>query len=196
MTTPSSRTFPTAGLSPIDVYNQQVRPSAYFEHVVSDDGTERHNVELVSTATMASAGNYVNLNVVTTTAGTAAAWVSSIYAKVIQGSTKNVNGYLCAAEFELVNSAANESANFVLVLNSNNSGANPSGQRAFIAVRDYGTSDCDALFWFGQEIEDDVGTKSATALFSTNVATVATHHLRIVVGGTPYFIMLTNTAAT
>jgi hypothetical protein len=191
-----ARTFPTAGQSPIDAYNTQVRPSMYIEHVVTDDGTERHNVEFVSTPTMASGGNYVNLNVTTTTAGTGAAWVSSIFARITQGSTKNVNGYLCAAEFELVNSAANESANFVLVLNSNNSGANPSTQRAFIAIRDYGTSDCDALFWLGPEIEADVGTKSGTALFSTNVATEATHHLRIVINATPYYIMLTNTAAT
>jgi len=192
-----ARTFPTAGVSPIDVYNTQVRPGAYFEHVVTDDGTERHNVEVVSTPTMASAGNYVGLNVVVTTAGTAASWVSGIYSKVVQGSTKNVNGYLCAAEFELTNSAANESANFVIVLNSTNTGANPSGQKAYIALRDYGTAaNSMALLWLGSEIEAAVGAKSATALFSTNVATVATHHLRIVVNATPYYIMLTNTAAT
>jgi len=191
-----ARTFPTAGQSPIDAYNTQVRPSVYIEHVVTDDGTERHNVELVSTATMASGGNYVNLNITTTTAGTAAAWVSGIYSKITQGSTKNVNGYFCAAEFELVNSAANESANFVLVLNASNSGANVSGQSAFIAFREYGSTARRDLFWLGTEIEDAVGTKSATTLFSTNVATVATHHLRITVGATPYYIMLTNTAAT
>jgi hypothetical protein len=193
----AERTLPTAGVSPIDVYNTAVRPGAYFEHVVTDDGTERHNVEVVSTPTMASGGNYVGLNVVVTTAGTAAAWVSGIYSKVIQGATKNVNGYLCAAEFEMVNSAANESANFVIVLNSSNTGANPSSNKAYIALRDYGTAaNANAVFWLGPEIEAAVGTKSATALFSTNVATTATHHLRIVVNSTPYYIMLTNTAAT
>jgi hypothetical protein len=191
-----ARTLPTAGLSPIDVYNTAVRPGGYFEHVVTDDGTERHNVEMVATPTMASGGNYVNLNLTTTTAGTAAAWVSGLYSKITQGSTKNVNGYFCAAEFELVNSAANESANFVMVLNSNNSGANPSTERAYLALRDYGSSDCEAFLWLGPEIEAAVGAKSATTLFSTNVATVATHHLRIVINATPYFIMLTNTAAT
>ena len=192
-----ARTLPTAGVSPIDVYSTAVRPCAYFEHTVTDDGTERHAVEIVSTATMASAGSYVGLNIVTTTAGTAASWVAPLYCKVVQGSTKNVNGYLCAAEFELSNTAANESANFVIVLNSTNSGANASGEKAYIALRDYGTAtNAMAAFWLGPEIETAVGTKSATALFSTNVATVATHHLRIVVNATPYFIMLTNTAAT
>ena len=193
----AARTLPTAGVSPIDVYSTAVRPCAYFEHTVTDDGTERHAMEIVSTATMASAGNYAGLNIVVTTAGTAASWVSGLFCKVVQGSTKNVNGYLCAAEFEMTNSAANESSNFVIVLNSSNTGVNPSGHKAYIALRDYGTAAlANAFLWLGDEIETAVGTKSATALFSTNVATTATHHLRIVVNATPYYIMLTNTAAT
>ncbi len=189
-----ARTFPTVGVSPIDAYSTDVRPTAYFEHVITDDGTERHNVELVATPTMISGGNYVNLNVVTTLAGTAAAWVSSIYAKIIQGTTKRVNGYLCAAELEVINTNTNVSDWFVLVLNGNST---TNGQHsAYIACRSYGTAVLGNLFWLDDTIEAAVGTKSASSLFSTNVATVATHHIKVMIGATAYFIMLTNTAAT
>lgn len=183
----TARTLPTAGVSPIDVYNTAVRPGGYFEHVVTDDGTERHNVEMVSTPTMASAGNYVNLNVTTTTAGTAAAWVSSIYAKITQGSTKNVNGYFCAAELELVNSAANVSDNFVLVLNYQNNGSGRGSHESYIALRDYGSLAANSLLWIG---DSTIGSNVTTSLVSTSTSDVtATHCVRFLVGSTPLWFI-------
>lgn len=186
----AARTFPTAGLSPIDAYSTAVRPTAYFEHVITDDGTERHNVELVATPTMASGGNYVNLNVVTTTAGTAASWVSSIYAKITQGSTKNVNGYFCAAEFELVNAAANVSDNFVMVLNYQNNGAARGSHESYIALRDYGSLAANSFLWLG---DATIGTNSTTVLISSTGAKTHSHSIRIIVGSTAYWLMCTST---
>ena len=183
------RTLPTAGMSPIDVYSTAVRPCGYFEHVFTDDGTERHTIEVVSTATMASGGNYAGLNIVVTTGGTAATWVSPLYCKVVQGSTKNVNGYLCAAEFEMTNSAANESANAVIVLNSSNSGANKNAQSAFIFLRDYGSSQCQNFLWIA---DSTMGSGSATSLVSSKTSAAVSHTLKIYIGSTPYWIMLSN----
>lgn len=187
------RTFPTAGLSPIDVYNTAVRPSGYFEHVVTDDGTERHNIELVAVPTMASGGNYVNLNLVTTTAGAAATWVASLYAKVVQGSIKNVNGYFCAAELELVNSAANVSDNFVLVLNYQNNGAQRGSHESYIALRNYGSLAANSLFWFGEA--SLLGTVSATTLVSTSADKAATHLIRCMLPDGTVLRLLATTAA-
>lgn len=185
-----ARTFPTAGLSPIDVYNTQVRPGVYVEHVVTDDGTERHSVELVSTATMASGGNYVNLNVVTTTGGTAGSWVSSIYAKITQGTTKNVNGYFCAAEFEIVNGAANVSDNFCLVLNYQNNGSGRGSHESYIAIRDYGSLAATSLLWIA---DSTIGTNVTTSLMSTSTSDVTvTHCVRFYAGSTPYWFLVSS----
>jgi len=183
------RTLPTAGMSPIDVYSTAVRPCGYFEHVFTDDGTERHTIEIVSTATMASGGNYAGLNIAVTTAGTAATWVSPLYCKVTQGTTKNVNGYLCAAEFEVVNGAANVSDNFVLVLNYQNNGSGHGSHESYIALRDYGSLAANSFLWIA---DATVASGDATALVSSKTSAAVSHTLRIIVGSTNYWIMLSN----
>lgn len=154
---------------------------------------EVHGMELDYTGTLSSGDSLVGLNVATTTAGTAGTWVSGIYAKVIQGATKNVNGYLCAAEFETINSANNVSDNFVLVLNSNNSGGQRGQHESYIALRSYGSLAANSFLW----IEDQTigADNDTTSLVAANNPTAATHTLRIIIDDTAYYIMLCNAAS-
>jgi hypothetical protein len=158
--------------------------------------TAMYGWSLNYTGTAVSGANMVGLNVAVTTGGTAATWISGIFVSVTQGSTKNVNGYLSAAEFELTSGCAASSAMFTLVLNfSDNSLGNVNSQRAWIALREYGTYAPPALFWLGQEIVAAVGATSNSAFFTTTAAayeTQASHAIRIIAGNanTPYWIPL------
>jgi len=154
--------------------------------------TELHAWELNYTATNISGANMVGLNIAMTTAGTAAAWNSAIYAKVTQGTTKNVNGYISVAEFELINSNTNVSDWFVLVLNANST--TMGSHSSYIALRDYGTTDLNSFLWFP---DHTVGTNSSTVLVSTGADATATTYMRVIgPSGTPYWILMTTTAPT
>ena len=194
-----ARTFPTAGLSPIDVYNIAVRPSAYFEHVITDDGTERHNVELVSTVVMASGGGYVGLNVLLTTTGTAASWVSPSYFKFTQAS-KTVNGYFCAAEFETASTAVSASDHAVIVLNATNTHTGSVPVSPYILLRDYGGTHADALVRiYGDSGQGDTSTFSASALVTSTQAAFEADcdsAIRCMSGSTPIWILCSTTAPT
>ena len=191
-----ARTFPTAGLSPVDVYTEEVRPCAYFQHVVTLDSTERHNVELVSTATFASGYSHVGLNIVENAAGTAGAWMAGIFVNTVQDSTKRIDGYLCAGEFQLYNAANNASAMSVLTLNWWNTSSTPGvpggSTQAYIQLRDYssGTKCCN-LFEF---TDATIGTLSSTALLSTNTAAAATHSIRFTIANVRYHILCSSAA--
>jgi len=150
---------------------------------------EKHGMSVVVTGTMASGTGMVGGNFAVTTAGTAAAWVSGIYAKVTQGATKNVNGYISGAEFEVINTAANVSDWFVLVLNANSS--YNGSHSSYIALRDYGGTALNSMFWFG---DASIGSASDTALLSTVSGQTHSHALRFIVSGTPYWVECTNIA--
>lgn len=188
-----ARTLPTAGVSPLDVYLTELRPCGYFEHVVTIATTELHALDVVAVPTCVSGSNYVGGNFQVAPLGTAASWVSGIYAKVTQSSTKSVNGYISAAEFEVVNAADNVSDWFVLVLNASNSGANPGTHASYIALRDYGSTDIQSLLWVSTD--HTIGTKSDTALM-TSFADGAhiSHAIRIIAGATPYWILCSSQA--
>jgi len=192
----AERSLPTVGMSPIDVYNTQLIPGAYFQHVVDLDSTERHNVEVVSTATFASGESHVGLNIVENAAGTAGAWMSGIFVNAVQDSTKRINGYLCAGEFQLSNAADNASAMSVLTLNwvntSSSPGAPGGSTQAYIQLRDYSSgTPCSALFEF---TDITVGSADATSLIcEMGSATTASHVIRITVKNTPYWILMDST---
>lgn len=151
---------------------------------------ERHTVSVVSSGTLASGAGLVGVNIAVTTAGTAGTWVSGIYAKVTQGATKNVNGYLCGAEFEVINTANNVSDNFVLVLNSNNSGGQRGQHESYIALRSYGSLAANSFLW----IEDQtIGTNNTAVLISSTGAKTHSHSIRIIVDDTAYWLMVTST---
>jgi hypothetical protein len=165
--------------------------------------TEDHAIEINHTGTQISAGGCVGLNIVETTAGTAGAWSCGIYAKVVEGTTKNVNGYLNAAEFELsVAGTYNPSDMCVMALNStitNTAMANCS-HPAYIYLRDYGTdggtyggsTSMKNLFWFGDQTISG-SDQDAAALLAPNTIATSTHTIRFLIGSTPYYIMCANT---
>ena len=154
--------------------------------------TELHAWELNYTATNISGANMVGLNIAMTTAGTAAAWNSAIYAKITQSTTKNVNGYLSVAEFELINSNTNVSDWFVLVLNANSTTVG--SHSSYVALRTYGTLDLNSLLWFP---DHTVETNDTTVLVSTGADATATTYMRVIgPSATPYWIMMTTTGPT
>jgi hypothetical protein len=176
------------------LYAEHVAHGAYYD---IDHGTisgEEHGIDVVHTGTLSSGDGMVGLNVVTTTAGTAGAWASGGYIKVLQGSTKNVNGYLSALELELTNSAANVSDEFVLVLNMSNSGANRGQHESYIALRDYGSTDANSFLWVSSD--HTIGTKSDTSLMTTFAdGAHITHAIRILgPDATPYWMLCSSTA--
>lgn len=197
MTTPIDRTLPNAGMSPIDGYIKDDRPAGFFEQIVTlPNTTEVNCVKVVGTPTMISAGNYAGLRVEVAPVGTAGGWAAGIYSKVTQDSTKRINGYLCAGEFELINSADNASAMAVLTLNWNNSSSSPGvpggSTQAYIQLRDYSSgTPCSALFEF---TDITVGSADATSLIcEMGSATSASHVIRITVKNTPYWILMDST---
>lgn len=188
-----ARTFPTAGQSPVDVYNTQVRPCAYFEHVVTLDSTERHAMEIVGTATYASGYSHVGLNIVETAAGSNGAWHAGIFVNAVQSSTKSIDGYLCAGEFQLQNGADNASAMSVLTLNwlntSSTPGAPGGSTQAFIQIRDYSSgTPCSNLF----EFTDATASASDNVIFATQSAAAVSHVVKFTVKNTAYWLMVSD----
>ena len=174
-----ARTFPTIGVSPIDVYNTQVRPGAYFEHVVTLDGTARYNVQLVGTPTFNQTGDYANLWVETTPAGTLGTWASSIFAKITQ-TVESVDGYICAAEFEVNKSGSITNRIYgIIVLNNGNNIAGAQSFSAFIMCREYGSNVLNALVKFGDNASYSA-TASTTVVVSAATDGVATHKVRFI----------------
>lgn len=150
---------------------------------------EEHGIEINYTGTMASSSGAVALNIAMTTAGTAGAWACGIFAKVIEGATKNVNGYLNAAEFELQVAATNPSDYCVMALNSIIT-TSLCSHPAYMYMRDYGTTAMQNLFWFADQA---VGTTSKTVLLSSTSDLAASHTIRFLISGTPYWILCNST---
>ena len=156
-----------------------------FIHAVSG---EEHGTSLAVAGVLSSGDSLVGLNVAVTPTGTAGSWVSGIYAKVTQGSTKAVNGYISGAELEVINTADNVSDNFVLVLNSNSSGNQRGQHESYIALRSYGTKAANSFIW----IEDQTigADNDVTSLIAANNPTAATHTLRFICDDTAYYLMV------
>ena len=149
---------------------------------------EVHGLDVAWTGTLSSGDAIVGGNFAVTTAGTAGVWASGIYAKVTQGTTKNVNGYISGAEFEVINANTNVSDWFPLVLNANST--TNSSHSSYIALRDYGSTALNSLLWFG---DASVASQSDSALISSvQNDHASTHTIRIIIGETPYWILLSN----
>jgi len=162
---------------------------------------EKHLSDFAFSGSLTSGLYLVAQNIVLTTAGTAGSWACGLYVKTVEGTTKNVNGYLNAAEFELsVAGTYSPSDMCVLALNStltNTAMANCS-HPAYIFLRDYGTAGGAALgatsmnnlFWFGDQT---IGADNdATSLLAANSIAISTHTIRFLIGNTPYYIMCAN----
>ena len=192
-----ARTFPTAGQSPVDVYNTQLRPGAYIEHVVTLTGAERHGMEVVATPTMTiAADNYVALNVTTTLAGTLGTWASSIYAKITQ-TVAAIDGYICAAEFEVSKTGSYTNRQYgIIVLNNANSMSGSQSSSAFIVCHEYGSNVLNALVKFADNASYSA-TASTAVVVSAAADGAATHKVRCIVNisgvATPFWLLATTT---
>lgn len=157
-----------------------------------DSGTissEEHGLGLTYTGVLSSGDSMVGGNFAVTPTGTAGQWVSGIFAKVTQGSTKAVNGYISGAEFEINNTAASPSQMHVLSLNMNNTGAK--NNHSFIQFHNYGSTGVEYLLKLC-ESGISIATTDDAALVSTVTADPAcTHQIRINVAGTLMWLMCT-----
>ena len=160
--------------------------------------SEEHALGITATGTMSSGDGFVGLNVVATASGSAAAWVSGLYVKATQAS-KAVNGYICAAEFELASTALNPSAHAVLVLNMTNTHTGAAEPSPYILLREYGTgryADC-----FVRIFNDtgQAGTTDATKLITTvsnGYEANCDYAIRCMLGTTPIWLLASSTAAS
>jgi hypothetical protein len=154
---------------------------------------EEHMWDIAYNSTMASGSGAVAHNIVHTTGGSAGAWACGIYAKVVQATSKKVNGYLNAAEFETTISGSYNCSDYcVLALNSTftNTGGAVS-HPAFIYFRDYGTADkTNLLFWIA---DNTIATTDGTKLVTTSAGKTHSHSIGIQVGATKLWLMCTST---
>ena len=158
---------------------------------------ELHGVDVAYTGTQASGGNLVALNVAHTTAGTAGTWSGAVYAKITQGTTKNVTGYLTAAEFEVVNSCATSGMWWVLTLNANNKAAAQAGS-GYIVLRDYGSTPTNVFLSLYDQTSFDTTSAKTSLLFTKASPTIAEINVAIRctydTAGTPFWLLGTRTA--
>ena len=171
-----------------------------FDMAVGTITTEAHGVDITATGTLASNKGLVGLNVKATAAGTAGAWLSGLFVNATQAS-KMVNGYLCAAEFELTSTASGASDNSVIVLNSvrNHTGSAPACD-PYITLREYGTTYGNVfLRVFGDTGQGGTGTFSASALITSAQNAYEAEcnaAIRCMSGSTPVWILCSTTAPT
>lgn len=182
---------------PYAIYSSgAARKAAYYNVDLGTVTSEEHAWSLATTGTLSSGDSIVGANIVLTTGGTAGTWASALYAKTIQGTTKNVNGYLCAAEFELATGSVTGalSDNFVVVLNYNN--ADPDltsvSHHGYFQLHSYGATDPLYLF----DIQDfSIGAKSDTDMLTTFAdGAHISHAIHIKIGTTPYWILCSSVA--
>ena len=148
---------------------------------------EDHVLDIAYDGTLSSGDSMVGCNVAVTPAGTGGTWVSAFYGKVTQTGTKAVNGYISAAEFEVVlGGSYNPSDWAVLVLNAtdNNTGGSPS-RSAYIYLRDYGSRDQECLMRFYDESR---ASASDSVLISQATPTPFDTTVRCMVGTTPVWL--------
>ncbi len=181
------------------LYAEGVAHGAYLDVDAGAVSAEEHAFDIVNTGTLSSGDSLVGANIVTTCAGSAGSWVSGLYVKTVQAS-KMVNGYLCAAEFELNSVAANASDNSIIVLNStSNHTGSPPACTPYITLREYGTTPANVLFRiFGDSGQGALNSTDATKLvtqltngFESNVDCA----IRCMVGSTAIWLLGSTTTA-
>jgi hypothetical protein len=157
---------------------------------------EEHFIDVTYTGTCSSTDAMVALNIDVTTGGVNAGWISGIFANVTEGSTKRVDGYYSAGEFQITTACATSSAATCLVLDWINTSGTATSNQGYIMLRDYGSTRARSLFVFGSEWASLIGSDNDTAsLLAANVCTASTHTIRFVINAVPYFIMCSNTLA-
>lgn len=169
-----------------------------FDMAAGTIATEAHGVDVAATGTLASGKSLVGLNVVATAAGTAGAWLAGLYVKGTQPS-KMVNGYICAAEFELADTSASPADNSVLVLNSTRAHTgSPAAAYPLIMAREYGSTPANVFL----RVFGDSGQGALNATDATTLVTQAPNAyeanadcaIRCMVGSTPIWLIATTTA--
>lgn len=147
------------------------------------------SIEIGSPSIALGANDQVGTGVQLNTNGAGRNWAAGIFANITQGTTKNVSGYLTAAEFEVKLSAVSNMSEWsVMTLNSwdNNT---VGSYRTYIWLRDYGSLAMNSLLRFS---DASVATTTKGALLSTTADLASTHVIRVLFGTTPIWILCNN----
>ena len=169
---------------------------------LGDISGEEHSLSIVSSAIASSGDSPVGLNILHTISGSAGSWGCGLFVSAVQAS-KAINGYICAAEFELKSTAAGASDNAVVVLNSwrTHTGSAPACE-PYILLREYGASGS-----YGNALFRVFGDTGQGAIATFDVGTLVTEvqdtyeagcrcAVRCMVGSTPIWLLANATAPT
>jgi hypothetical protein len=156
-------------------------------------GAEERGLDLAVAGSLANTSALVGLNVVVSPVGALGTWRCAIFGKTVF-SVASPQGYLDAAEFELNIGAVVVNPEYnVLSLNLIDNGLNPQNcapHSAYIAFHNYGTNPARAVLYFDG---DTVQAHDLTSLLCSTSNLATTHTMRILVGDTPYWILMSNT---
>jgi hypothetical protein len=148
------------------------------------------SIEIGSPSIALGATDQVGTGVQLNTNGIGRNWAAGIFANITQGTTKNVTGYLTAAEFEVKLSAVTNMSEWsVMTLNSWDNNAVGS-YRTYIWLRDYGSLAMNSLLRFSDAV---VATTTKSALLSTSGDLASSHTIRVLFGTTPIWILCNST---
>jgi hypothetical protein len=148
------------------------------------------SIEIGSPSIALGATDQVGTGIQLNTNGAGRTWAAGIFANITQGTTKNVTGYLTAAEFEVKLSAVTNMSEWaVMTLNSWDNNAVGSF-RTYIWLRDYGSMKMNSLLRFSDAaigLDGDV-----VSLIAVTNSAAATHTIRMTIGSTPYWILVSS----
>jgi hypothetical protein len=155
-------------------------------------GVEEHGLDIALVGVMAATSGLVGLNVAVAPTGGLGSWRCAIFGRTTL-SVASPQGYLDAAEFELAIGAVAVNPDYnVLSLNLIDNGLNPQNcapHSCYIAMHKYGTNPARAVLYFDG---DAVQAHDLTSLLCSTADKAATHAMRILIGDTPYWILMSS----
>jgi hypothetical protein len=155
-------------------------------------GAEEHGLDIAVAGSLASGSSLVGLNVVVSPVGALGTWRCAVFGRAAY-TVSGGQGYIDAAEFELFIDAVAVNPEYnVLSLNLIDNGLNPQNcapHSAYIAFHKYGTNPARAVLYFDG---DTVQAHDTVSLLCSTSDKAATHMMRILVGDTPYWILMNN----
>jgi len=191
-----ARTFPSVGLSPCDFYvEDEARPCAYFEHVITLTAATRRGVRAYSTVTFIANSRYSTIEAWLKPVGTTGTWGTAILGVLDQDDVKGISGYMTAGYFILKNSAdACCNAAVVRLECDNDSNVGFGGvMHSFIECVDNssGTKLNNLFALYTADATTAASATELTCVFGNSNA--ISHVIKISIGGVPYWILLDST---
>lgn len=201
----AERTFPSVGMSPVDVYlEEDGRPCAYFKHVIPVGAIEKWSVEIVSIGTFSGPpqqGTLVGLKVDVTGVGNNGMLAYGIHVRVITVG-KVLTGFCAAGAFEIASTNVTDQCDSaILDLRDRDNGTATHPASSYIRLRQKGTQASDTgrrnFVNFYDEDEASAHDSGRMLTETSNTSTdsiAATHLIRCFINDAVIYLMATTTA--